>query len=289
MAKEVVQQRGIAIRLACQVFSVSESCYRYESRQNAENDEIASWLLRLTDSDRNWGFGLCYLYLRNVKNFGWNHKRIYRIYRELELNLRIKPRRRLVREKPEPLAVYHRPSTKSGQWTSCTTACKTAETSGCSMSSMTSTVRLWAFRLTSRCRPSGSSGLSSRSSPGVANPRQSVVTTVRKTSAPRFRNGPKSGTSGLNTSSPTSRSRMLLSRGSTEQFATSGCHSITGQALKKFRTSPRSGCGPTITTAPEWPWAVSPQSSTWPRLHNVSTSESSGNRGDYRVLDGRCH
>jgi len=105
MAKEVVQQRGIPIRMACAVFSVSESCYRYESRQNAENEEIANWLLRLTDNHRNWGFGLCYLYLRNVKNFGWNHKRIYRIYRELELNLPIKPRRRLVREKPEPLAV----------------------------------------------------------------------------------------------------------------------------------------------------------------------------------------
>jgi hypothetical protein len=33
------------------------------------------------------------------------HKRVYRIYRELELNLRIKPRKRIVREKPEPLAV----------------------------------------------------------------------------------------------------------------------------------------------------------------------------------------
>ena len=34
-----------------------------------------------------------------------NHKRVYRIYKELELNLRIKPRKRLSREKPEPLAV----------------------------------------------------------------------------------------------------------------------------------------------------------------------------------------
>jgi len=34
-----------------------------------------------------------------------NHKRVYRIYCELELNLRIKPKKRLVREKPEPLAV----------------------------------------------------------------------------------------------------------------------------------------------------------------------------------------
>ena len=30
---------------------------------------------------------------------------MYRIYKELELNLRIKPRKRLVREKPEVLAV----------------------------------------------------------------------------------------------------------------------------------------------------------------------------------------
>ena len=44
---------------------------------------IANWLLRLTDNNRTWGFGLCYLYLRNVKGFQWNHKRVYRIYREL--------------------------------------------------------------------------------------------------------------------------------------------------------------------------------------------------------------
>jgi putative transposase len=43
------------------------------------------------------------LYLRNVKGYGWNHKRVYRMYRELELNLRIKPKKRIVREKPAPL------------------------------------------------------------------------------------------------------------------------------------------------------------------------------------------
>jgi putative transposase len=40
-----------------------------------------------------------------VKGFVWNHERVYRIYRQLELNLRIKPRHWLVREKPLPLAV----------------------------------------------------------------------------------------------------------------------------------------------------------------------------------------
>lgn len=104
MAKEVVKQENISIRTVCEAFSVSQSCYRYHPKLSHENDLIADWLIRLTQNRRTWGFGLCFLYLRNVKEYGWNHKRVYRIYRELELNLRIKPRKRLVREKPSPLS-----------------------------------------------------------------------------------------------------------------------------------------------------------------------------------------
>lgn len=105
MAKEAVKERGASIALACTAFRISESCYRYESRRRPENEVIANWLVRLTENNRNWGFGLSFLYLRNVKGFGWNHKRVYRIYRELELNLRIRPKKRMVREKPEALTV----------------------------------------------------------------------------------------------------------------------------------------------------------------------------------------
>ena len=105
MAQKAVSECNISIRLACEIFSVSQTCYRYEAKHNAENEQIADWLIRLTDNNRIWGFGLCYLYLRNVKGFTWNHKRIYRIYKALELNLRIKPRKRLVRDKPDALVV----------------------------------------------------------------------------------------------------------------------------------------------------------------------------------------
>ena len=105
MAKEVVTTSGVAIKLACAAFGISEACYRYQPKRATENGEIANHLIRLTRHQRNWGFGLCFLHLRNVQGYPWNHKRVYRIYRELELNLRIKPKRRIVRQKPEPLAV----------------------------------------------------------------------------------------------------------------------------------------------------------------------------------------
>ena len=105
MAQHAVQKHGISIRMACICFGVSESCYYYQPTLCSENALVADWLLRLTEAQKQWGFGLCFLYLRNVKHFEWNHKRVYRIYRELELNLRIKPRRRLKRDKPDALAV----------------------------------------------------------------------------------------------------------------------------------------------------------------------------------------
>ncbi len=95
----------MSVRFACHCLDISAATYYYKPKLSAESQQIADWLLRLTTTNKRWGFGLCYLYLRNVKGFGWSHKRIYRIYRDLELNLRIKPRRRIKRDKPDALSV----------------------------------------------------------------------------------------------------------------------------------------------------------------------------------------
>jgi len=113
MARTAVADRRISIRLACAMFDVSETCYRYQPKLSNENAVIADWLVRLTHNQRNWGLGLCYLHLRNVEHQPWNHKRVSRINRELALNLRIKPKRRIVREKPQPLSV---PETINQSW-----------------------------------------------------------------------------------------------------------------------------------------------------------------------------
>ena len=110
MAGTAVAKHRVSIALACRAFGVSETCFRYGPKLHCENERIADLLIGLTNAKKTWGFGLCFLYLRNVKRHPWNHKRVYRIYRELELNLRIKPRKRLKREKPEALAVPDRPN-----------------------------------------------------------------------------------------------------------------------------------------------------------------------------------
>ena len=66
--------------------------------------------MHLTANRKPWGFGLCFVYLRNVKDFKWNHKRVYRIYCELALTLRTRPRKRLKRPKPDELSVPEVPN-----------------------------------------------------------------------------------------------------------------------------------------------------------------------------------
>ena len=105
-----VETKGSSIKLACKTFMISEHCYRYEAKNDNENTQIADWLIKLTGMYPRWGFGLCYLYLRNIKGYRWNHKRVYRIYRELELNFRLKPNKRLIRDLPDKLNVPSRPN-----------------------------------------------------------------------------------------------------------------------------------------------------------------------------------
>lgn len=108
MAVKAVAQHGVS---RCRAFQVSETYYRYCPFLNDQNQKIADWLERLTANKVSWGFGLCFLYLRHVQGYGWNHKHVNRIYCESELNLRIKPKKRLKRDIPETLAYFNKSDT----------------------------------------------------------------------------------------------------------------------------------------------------------------------------------
>ena len=68
--------------------------------------------MRLADSHKRWGFGLMFRWLRR-QGYTWNHKRVYKIYCELALNLRIKPKKRLPVRTPVPL---HQPAQPNSFW-----------------------------------------------------------------------------------------------------------------------------------------------------------------------------
>ena len=76
MAQTAVANHNATIKLVCSAFNISETCYRYQAKLSNENEEIAQWLVNLTEKETDWGFGLCFDYLRNVQLCDWNHKRV---------------------------------------------------------------------------------------------------------------------------------------------------------------------------------------------------------------------
>ena len=58
LAKQVVHEHAISIRMACNLFSISETCYRYVAKLDDENAVVADWLLRLTHNQLTLRTGL---------------------------------------------------------------------------------------------------------------------------------------------------------------------------------------------------------------------------------------
>ena len=52
MAKEAVNHCKISVRIACQIFVVSETCYRYQPKLSDEHELIADKLIDLTEDNK---------------------------------------------------------------------------------------------------------------------------------------------------------------------------------------------------------------------------------------------
>lgn len=96
------QQHKMSIRQACVLISISQSVYYYQPAPT-DDQQIKDKLAELADIHSRWGFWMMHFHLRQL-SYSWNHKRVYRIYTEMKLNMRRKYRKRLPLRPQESLA-----------------------------------------------------------------------------------------------------------------------------------------------------------------------------------------
>lgn len=101
MVDYAVREHKLSERQACRMLNLSRSVRRYQPKR-PDDSELRQVLKELAVRKRRWGLRKMTDYLKN-QGYGWNHKRIRRVYCELGLNLRVKPKKRLPAREPQPL------------------------------------------------------------------------------------------------------------------------------------------------------------------------------------------
>ncbi|MCD6056441.1 MAG: family transposase [Gammaproteobacteria bacterium] len=94
LAEEAHRIYDLSTIRSCDLFSIRKTAYYYESKKDVKDAEISAYLLRLADEHNRWGFDKMILKVKADEK-PWNHKRVYRLYCENGLNLRIKARKRI--------------------------------------------------------------------------------------------------------------------------------------------------------------------------------------------------
>ncbi|MDX2045470.1 MAG: IS3 family transposase [Chitinophagaceae bacterium] len=96
-------QEKLSVRRACKLVALPRSVLMYQKKPKDDSSLIEA-LHELVDKHPTIGFWKCYYRLRR-KGCDCNHKRLYRVYTMLRLNVRRKARRRLPQRIKQPLMV----------------------------------------------------------------------------------------------------------------------------------------------------------------------------------------
>jgi putative transposase len=90
----LIRQHNFSVRQACRAVNVTRSSYQYENKTREGDEQIHVMLTALVDKHPAIGFWKCYHRIRR-QGCAWNHKRIYRVYTGMQLNIRRRARKRL--------------------------------------------------------------------------------------------------------------------------------------------------------------------------------------------------
>jgi putative transposase len=90
----MILEHGVSKRQACNAVQLPRSTYEYIPRVDTTGELIAENLQEMVQRHPAIGFWMCHYRLR-LKGYKWNHKRVYRMYCQMKLNIRRRARKRL--------------------------------------------------------------------------------------------------------------------------------------------------------------------------------------------------
>ena len=94
------EEHGLSMRSACDAIRISRSVYYYEP-DVSKDDVVIAEVQAVVERYPAYGFSKVFTKVRRAGH-PWNHKRVYRVYCALNLNLRRKGKKRLPSRNPEP-------------------------------------------------------------------------------------------------------------------------------------------------------------------------------------------
>jgi putative transposase len=100
LAEEMVREERLPVSRACKLTSLPRSQYYYKSLK--DDTTVSDALQKLSADHPTYGFRKLFAYLRR-DGHDWNHKKVYRVYRQLKMNRRRKGKRRLPARIKQPL------------------------------------------------------------------------------------------------------------------------------------------------------------------------------------------
>ena len=102
------EEHSISERRSCAAIKLARSVFRYQPKPK-DDSAIIDALNDLAENHSDLGFGKFFEMLRK-QGHPWNHKRVYRVYKSMKLDLKRKYKRRLPSRSPEPLGVPKEPN-----------------------------------------------------------------------------------------------------------------------------------------------------------------------------------
>jgi len=97
MVSCLAKDQGLSINRSCQLVNLSRAAYYREENKLAVRDaSVVEALNAVVAKHGRWGFWKCHDRLR-LMGHAWNHKRIWRVYCAMKLNLPRRAKKRLIR------------------------------------------------------------------------------------------------------------------------------------------------------------------------------------------------